>query len=349
VSQAEDIIGGCRLMWGDALEVLPTLSDASVNLILTDPPYYRVKAEGWDRQWPTRDAYLGWLRQMAKEWQRVLTPNGSLYCFASPQMATWVEVTLSETFNVLTRIQWLKAAGWHNKTVAEELRGWLSPREEILFAEQYGSDSMALGDSGYAAQCQQLHSFVFEPLRAYLDGERLRAGISFEEVRQMVGCASGSGLPSHWFSRSQWGLPPREQYGKLQVGFNVHNGHTDYLRREYEDLRREYEGLRREYEDLRRPFTVSPRVPYTDVWDFATVPTGPGKHPCEKPLPLLRHIITASSRPGDVVLDTCAGSFATLDAARQCGRRGIGIEQEGRWYRAGIDRLSQGLLFTEVS
>ena len=36
---------------------------------------------------------------------------------------------------------------------------------------------------------------------------------------------------------------------------------------------------------------------------------------CEKPLPLLRHIITASSRPGDTILDCCMGSGSTLDAA----------------------------------
>lgn len=36
-----------------------------------------------------------------------------------------------------------------------------------------------------------------------------------------------------------------------------------------------------------------------------------GKHPCEKPLDLIRHIIEASSRPGDVVLDTFVGSGST--------------------------------------
>jgi len=42
---------------GDCLEVLPTLPDASVDLILTDPPYFRAKALDWDRQWPSADVW----------------------------------------------------------------------------------------------------------------------------------------------------------------------------------------------------------------------------------------------------------------------------------------------------
>ena len=96
MASKEQRIGACRFIQGDCREVLPTLPDASVQLLVVDPPYFKVKMDylgeklTWDCQWSTREAYLGWLRQLAKEWQRVLTPNGSLYCFASPQMAAWV-------------------------------------------------------------------------------------------------------------------------------------------------------------------------------------------------------------------------------------------------------------------
>jgi site-specific DNA-methyltransferase (adenine-specific) len=430
-------LGECRLIHGDALEVLPTLPSASVQLILVDPPYGGVKTsyQGekvlWDRQWPTREAYLAWLRQMAKEWQRVLTANGSLYCFAAPQMAAWVEVTLSETFNIIQRITWRKPpfstkAEMFDK---ESCRMFFPASEAILFAEQYSPQ--------YEDASRALHMQTFAPMGRYIAEERIRAGATRDEVDVALGFvrtkdpSRGTELCRRWEEGSS--LPTRETYERLRTYLNSHKGTTDYLRREYADLRREYEEiilgesgfqraerglkislfaqpileamqgtqttakqvteaigaygtvnhggavsnwlqgyniptqqqyeamrtffntsnghtdyLRREYEDLRRPFTVSPQVPYTDVWDFATVPAAPGKHPAEKPLPLLRHIITVSSRPGDVVLDSCAGSFSTLEAARQCGRKGIGIEQERHWWTYGQRRLSQETLFAQL-
>lgn len=331
---------------GDAREVMALLEPGSVQLILVDPPYYKVKFDYqgetllWDRQWPTREAYLAWIRRLAQEWQRVLTANGSLYCFASPQMAAWVEVTLEEVFSIIQRITWRKPPYSTKAEMFDKelIRMFFPASEAIIFAEQYGADSMALGESGYAAQCEHLHGFIFEPLRAYLDDERKRAGISKAEVNAACGFAPipGAMASRHYFSSSQWCLPTQEHYEVMQRLFN-RNGRSEALRREYEDLRREYE-------DLRRPFTVHAGVPYTDVWDFATVHAGPGKHPAEKPLPLLRHIIEASSRPGDLVLDCCMGSGSTLEAAKQCGRMAIGIDNERSALNLAVQRLQQEVL-----
>ena len=65
----------------DALELLQSLDDKSVDLILTDPPYYKLLKEKWDNQWKTKDDYLNWLEQIIKECQRVLKDNGSFYMF----------------------------------------------------------------------------------------------------------------------------------------------------------------------------------------------------------------------------------------------------------------------------
>jgi site-specific DNA-methyltransferase (adenine-specific) len=105
----------------------------------------------------------------------------------------------------------------------------------------------------------------------------------------------------------------------------------EYLTREYEDLRQQYEDLRQQYEDLRRYFSVSADVPYTDVWDFPTVKAYPGKHECEKPQELLRHIIKASSREGAVVLDTFCGGGSTGEAAITLGRSFIGCDMSEHW------------------
>ena len=294
-----------QLMQGDCLLLLPMLPDHSVDLILTDPPYMGVKSEDWDNQWSSSAAFLDWLEEVLKQFHRVLRPNGSLYLFASPQMSARVECKVGETFNVINRITWRKPPFSTKAEMfrKEDLRSFYPASESIIFAEHFG-----------------------EPLRAYLEEERHCSGT--DKIACNVACgfsASAGGMASrHYFSRSQWQMPTLEHYTALQVLFNARGG----------------EFLRQKYEDLRRPFTVSADVPYTDVWDFETVGVYPGKHPCEKPLPLLRHIITSSSRPGAVVLDAFAGSASTGVACLETGRQFIGMEQDADYYRQGQIRLT---------
>jgi site-specific DNA-methyltransferase (adenine-specific) len=326
----------------EALEWMATLDDSCVDLIVTDPPYFKVKDEEWDRQWAKPEAFIAWLGTIADEWQRILKPNGSLYCFASPQMAARVEVMLSERFNVLNSIRWNKDAGWHNKMRNEDQRIYLSPWEACVFCEQYEADNAAKGEAGYVAKCDELRGFVFEPLRAYLDGEREAAGWVTSDIARAWMTAHGkeskwvTRLAGHWFERTQWELPTERNYLWLRDLFNAKgDGHLrreyEDLRREYEDLRREYEDLRREYEDLRRPFAVTADVPYTDVWTFKAVQGHQGKHVCQKPADMADHIVRASSKEGAVVCDTFAGSGALLMGAARNGRHYIGCDSSELW------------------
>lgn len=49
-------------------------------------------------------------------------------------------------------------------------------------------------------------------------------------------------------------------------------------------------------------------------------------HPTQKPVALLKRLISIFTDPGDVVIDPCAGSGSTLIAAYNLGRRGYGFE-----------------------
>ena len=326
-----------RLLHGDCLEVLPILAASSVDLVLTDPPYYKVKKDSWDRQWKTPEDYLTWLRRVLVEFRRVLKPNGSLYLFASPQMSARVECCVGEVFDVLNKITWRKTEGYHKASHKEGLRAYFPASESILFAEQKGSDSIAKGEAQYVAKCDELRGFVFEPIRAYLDSERSAAGLSVRQIaekfQQKTGSRTVTGMASHWFTSVQWVLPTLENYIWLQ---SLAEGR---FRRQYADLRRQYEDLRRQYEDLRRPFHITANVPYTDVWDFPTVPHYKGKHPCEKPAALIEHMITVSSRPGAVVLDAFTGSGVVGEVALKLNRNFIGIETDTAWYSKASTRL----------
>ena len=324
-----------QLINGDCLTEMAKLPARSVDLILTDPPYFKVKSDAWDRQWEKPAEFLKWLDAIASEWQRILKPNGSLYCFASPQMSARVECQIMERFRVINHIVWSKPSGIHKRQCKEELRSFFPSTERIIFAEHYGADNMAKGEAGYMAKCDELRGFLFEPLRSYLVAERDRAGHTTKTICEALKCTTAS----HYFSKSQWALPTEKHYQSMRELFN-RSGSFEYLRKDYEDLRKDYE-------DLRRPFSVSASVPYTDVWTFETVQGYKGKHPCEKPQKLLRHIIEASSRPGDVVLDCFLGSGSTGIACRELGRKFIGIELDPEYFRKASEAINGGGLLHE--
>ena len=318
----------------DCLEFMRGMDANSVDAIVTDPPYFGVKEDDWDNQWKNADHFIEWIGELSEQWQRILKPNGSLYCFASPRMAARVEVTLSARFEILQNIVWNKdTAGRGQAAEKEAFRNWWPGSERIIFAEHYGADNIAKGEAGYIAKCDELRGFVFEPLRAYLVGEWERAGLTSKDANT----ATNSQMAGHYLSRVQWTLPTSDKYKQLQEYANKAGG--DYLRREYEDLRREYEDLRREYEDLRRPFNVTAEVPYTDVWTFRTVQAYEGKHVCEKPLALMEHIILASTRPGAIVFDPFMGSGSTGVACVLNGRSFIGCEKDAKHFKNASQRI----------
>ena len=324
------------VLHGDCLDLLPTIPDNTVDLILTDPPYYRVKNLPWDRQWDSPDGFLAWMDRVLEQFQRVLKPNGSLYVFASPRMAARVEVLTASRFNVLTHIVWAKPYSRANQSSKEALRSFFAASERIVFAEPIeASDAYHEANGG-------LRATLFEPIRAYIAGEFARAGISVREVARRLG-VTPTMVSQHYLSRSQWHMPTPAAYAKMRAALNDQGG-TEYLRRGYEDLRREYEDLRAQYETFRRPFHATPERPYTDVWTYPTVNHYPGKHPTEKPQPLLRHIIETSTRPNALVLDAFAGSGSTLQAARDLGRHYIGIEKDDHWHQHATNRMTQTAL-----
>ena len=70
------------------------------------------------------------------------------------------------------------------------------------------------------------------------------------------------------------------------------------------------------------------RLPY-DVWEIPPIRNVSSErmgYPTQKPLALLERIITASSNPGDVVLDPFCGCGTTVDAAQRLGRQFVGVD-----------------------
>lgn len=73
-------------------------------------------------------------------------------------------------------------------------------------------------------------------------------------------------------------------------------------------------------------------------------------HPCQKPLPLMRRLVKKITRPGDMVLDPCAGSGSTGVACLQTDRRFIGVEVNPAYHAVALKRLADvdGPLFAQA-
>ncbi|MFH1141095.1 MAG: site-specific DNA-methyltransferase [Chloroflexota bacterium] len=300
---------------GDSLDLLDQIPDATVGLIVTDPPYHITKKRNitGDTAFATDEEYLRWLERFASKWKRVLKASGSLYLFCSPKLSAQIQVMLSKEFKVLAEIAWLKNNapgydGWKQKTRKESLRAWYQHSERIICCEP-------------AAEGNLFRS----PLGNLLRTVRKEAGLSMHELTEAIG---EYGTVNHGGAVSNWeagrNIPSREQYAKMRsvLCSAVRSASMP------------------DYEEIVRPFFLGNRTPYIDVWGFETVRQYRGKHPAEKPLELLEHIICTSSYPDSVVLDCFAGSGNTGVAALRLHRKTALLELNEKW----LDRARRRLL-----
>ena len=82
----------------------------------------------------------------------------------------------------------------------------------------------------------------------------------------------------------------------------------------------------------------------TDVIVAMRVPPEQMYHPTQKPTQAITPLIAANV--GEMILDPFMGSGTTLVAAKELGRKAIGIEIEERYCEIAVKRLAQMNLFT---
>ena len=92
---------------GDSISVLRKIKDKSVQLIFADAPYNIGKDFGNNRdKWDSVAKYIDWCKLWIDECMRVLKDDGTMYFMTATQHMPYLDVYVSEKYNVLCRIVW---------------------------------------------------------------------------------------------------------------------------------------------------------------------------------------------------------------------------------------------------
>lgn len=292
-----------RIYCGDALTVLKTLPDSSVNCCVTSPPYYALRDYGVDGQSGREETpalYVERLTSIFREVRRVLTPDGTLW------------LNIADTY-----------AGKGNQGEA------LDPKYPN------GRTGQIVALNGKVEGCKAKDMIGVPWLLAFAlraDGWYLRSDIIWQKANPMP--ESAKDRPSRCYEHIFLLSKSRRYYydaaaiaepvaastpARMKRGFGAGNKYSaDIPGQKHQHLN---DHRPNGYADEDIPQLRNKR----DVWQINTVPYR-GGHFAAFPPKLAETCLLAGCPPGGVVLDPFLGSGTTAAVAKQLGRHYIGIE-----------------------
>lgn len=291
------------------------LPDKCANLIIADPPYYKVKG-AFDFVWKTFDDYLIDVEKWAVECKRLLADNGTLLWYGDSKNIAYSQVIFDKYFNLLSNITCHIFDRQTNKIPADDARSFISTTERILMYSN------------------EVKGGALLEVRDYIREEIIKSKgrIVLKEVNQALGTATnGGGVASVCLSldKKEPAMLTKEMYQKLQKWCNP------FLNKKYEDLRKEYE-------DLRRPFNAIEQYKM-DVLRVSQEGhiTVKYEHDTVKPEKLTRILINTCSRENDLVIVPFSGSGTECAMSTKENRNFIGFEIEEKYVKIANERIKQ--------
>lgn len=319
-----------RLYHADNIDVLTHLLKdkevfGKVTLIYIDPPYNTGGAfETRDFKYAYNDrfafdSYLSFMRERLELMYRLLSNEGSIYVHLDSNMVFHVKVMMDEVFGMNNFKGMITRKKCKSKNFTRKTYGNIS--DYILF---YTKGDNPVWNRPYEDWTDEKvlkeYPFIEEGTgRRYkkvpIHAPGKRNGSSGKEWR---GILPPEG--KHWqFTPDK--LDEMDANGEIYWSANGNPRRKVYL-------------------------DCSKGVPVQDIWlDYLdvnnqnTLVTG---YPTEKNINLLKRIIDASSRPGDLVLDCFAGSGTTLVAAEELGRQWIGVDIGDESIATIVNRFKHG-------
>lgn len=306
----------------DNREGMAKLPPKSVDLIISDPPYYKIKGD-FDFVFPSFQAYLNFMEIQAQHYSRILKDTGSLLLWGHAKRIAYIQTLFDQYFYLEAAPIWEKSDAQSRKS-AHEMRGFAPVTERLLF---YSKESD-----------QPLHLYgvdKYPKLREYFRRVINLTGQTQAALKRKFG-----GCVDHVFrvDSSQWDLCSEQTYEKLKESYPI-GLQNWYLR--YDQLKNIYREYKEEYKGNRRHWDTSGRL--TDVLKFSQETNLAKKyeHPTRKPETLTRALIIATTRFSDVVLAQFCGSGTEVAMAAKEGRQYIGFETERKWWKTSKDRVKE--------
>lgn len=182
----------------DCITGMPKLIESeSVDLVIADPPYFKVVGEKWDYFWRTEDDYIQWSKQWITETARVLRKGGSFYLFGYFRMLSRLLPLLEDVgFELRQQIVLNKGLQAVSGRATKNYKMFPNVTESILFLYK---DSKPFA-------------------KEFLLSRQKELGLSAKEINEMLGVKSnGGGMWSIYTGKNVCKqLPTEDLWNKLR-------------------------------------------------------------------------------------------------------------------------------------
>jgi DNA modification methylase len=287
-----------KVILGDCVEGLSTIKSGSVDLVIADPPYWKVIGEKWDYQWRTEQDYVEWSITWIKEVSRVLRHGGTFYLFGYFRTLALLVPHL-ESMELDLRQQVVIDKGMR------AISGRATKRYKI-FPNTTESALFIIKDNK-------------QMIKPFLKEQQEKMGLSSKQINEGLGVKSnGGGMWSIYTGKNVCEqFPTKELWEKLK----------DLLQFEIP------------YEKVAQTF--NPEMGITDVWRDIDFYKEKRFHPTQKPMTLIKRLISASSNENDLVVDPFGGSGSTALSSLLLNRDFITIEMDEGYYTTIKQRIEE--------
>lgn len=190
-------LGRHTLYAGDCLKVMRCKEVPTVDLVIADPPYWKVIGERWDYQWRTEDDYIEWSRKWMTAVYDKLRIGGTFYLFGYFRMLALLLPVLRDIgFSLRQQIIVDKGMKAVAGRATKNYKMFPCVTESILF----------------------LTKSNIEFSRNLLKGRQRELGLTSKEINERLGVKSnGGGMWSIYTGKNICEqFPTRELWGRLQ-------------------------------------------------------------------------------------------------------------------------------------